>query len=153
MSKFTTHTLETAPERARFKGPGLAARGYDVVAYFTDGRPTRGRTKFSTVYKEATYRFASTEHLQAFEKNPDKYVPQFGGYCAFGVSVGAKIDGDPRVWKFVNGKLYLNVNEDIKKTWEKDIPGNIKKARKNWVEIERSKPQPYNRRNQNGRTT
>ncbi len=153
MSKFTTHTLETAPVRARFKGPGLAVRGYDVVAYFTDGRPTRGRAKFSTVYQEATYRFTSTEHLRAFEKNPDKYVPQFGGYCAFGVSVGAKIDGDPRVWKFVNGKLYLNVNEDIKKTWGKDIPGNIKKARKNWVEIERSKPQPYNRRNQNGRTT
>ena len=122
------------------KGPGLAVHGYDVVAYFTEGRPTHGSAKFSTVYDDATYRFATAAHLKTFEKNPGKYLPQFGGYCAYGVSVGAKFDGDPQVWRIVNGKLYLNLNKDIQKTWFKDIPGNIKKAHKNWVEIASKSP-------------
>lgn len=123
------------------KGPGLAVHGYDVVAYFTDGAPTAGRSKYSTVYEDATYRFASEEHLDTFEKNPEKYAPQYGGYCAFGVSVGAKFDGDPQLWKIADGKLYLNLNEDIQKTWQKDIPGNIKKANRNWKRIASKTPQ------------
>ena len=117
------------------QGPGLAAHGYDVVAYFTEGRPIPGRAKFSTAHGNATYRFASAEHLEAFEKNPQRYVPQYGGYCAYGVSVGAKFDGNPRLWRIVDGRLYLNLNEDIQSTWEKDIPGNIEKADQNWRKI------------------
>ena len=123
------------------KGPGLAAHGYDVVAYFTTGQPTLGRADFSTVYSNATYRFASQEHLEAFQKEPAKYVPQFGGFCAFGVSVGAKFDGDPSLWRIVDGKLYLNLNREIQKKWQEDIPGNIKKAEGNWQRIAGKTPQ------------
>ncbi len=123
------------------KGSGLAVHGYDVVAYFTDGAPARGRAKHSTVYEGATYRFASEEHLNAFEKDPERYVPQYGGYCAFGVSVGAKFDGDPHLWRIVDGNLYLNLNEDIQKTWQKDISGNVKKANRIWTKIASKTPQ------------
>ena len=122
------------------KGSGLAAHGYDVVAYFTDAKAVVGNAKFSTVYEEATYRFANAEHLALFEKTPAKYVPQFGGYCAYGVSVGAKFDGDPRVWRIVDGKLYFNLNEDIRDLWIQDIPGNIKKANANWRKIAHKSP-------------
>jgi len=123
------------------KGPGLAVHGYDVVAYFTKGEPTVGRAKYSAVYNDATYRFASEEHLDAFEENPERYVPQYGGYCAYGVAVGAKFDGDPHLWRIVDGKLYLNLNEDIQETWEKDIPCNIDKADRNWRRIVHKTPQ------------
>ena len=121
-------------------GTGLAVHGYDVVAYFTIGRPMSGRAKYSAVYKDATYRFASKENLGTFKANPTKYAPQYGGYCAYGVSVGAKFDGDPRLWRIVDGKLYLNLNEKIQKTWERDIPGNIKKADRNWKKIAHKTP-------------
>ncbi len=121
-------------------GPGLAVHGYDVVAYFTESRPKAGRAKYSTVYQDATYRFASAEHLEAFEAEPERYVPRYGGYCAYGVAVGAKFDGDPRLWRIVDGKLYLNLNEDIQKTWERNIPRYIKKADRNWTRIANKTP-------------
>ena len=117
------------------KGPGLAVHGYDVVAYFENGQPEVGRAKYSTVYNGATYRFSSEETLDTFEDEPEKYVPQYGGYCAYGVAVGAKFDGDPRLWRIVDGKLYLNLNEDIQETWEKDVPGYINKGDRNWKKI------------------
>ena len=123
------------------KGPGLAVHGYDVVAYFTKGEPTIGNAKYSVKHNDATYRFASQEHLDKFKNNPKKYVPAYGGFCAFGVSVGAKFDGDPHLWKIVDGKLYLNLNAMIQETWLKDIPGNIEKADKNWRKISLKTPQ------------
>lgn len=117
------------------KGPGLAVHGYDVVAYFTRGEPTIGRAKYSTVFRDATYRFASEEHLDAFEDNPEKYMPQYGGYCAYGVAIGAKFDGAPHLWRIVDSKLYLNLNEAVQKAWERNIPGYIKKADRNWTKI------------------
>lgn len=122
------------------KGPGLAVHGYDVVAYFTDGRPTPGTAVHSTVHRDATYRFASADHLAAFEANPERYLPRYGGYCAYGVSVGAKFDGDPQLWRIVGGKLYLNLNEEIQRTWEKDVPGNVEKADRNWRKIAHRSP-------------
>ena len=122
------------------KGPGLAVHGYDVVAYFTEDAPVVGRAKFSTVHNDATYRFASRDNLEAFKDNPEKYLPQYGGFCAYGVAVGAKFDGDPRLWKIVDGKLYLNLNEEIQATWEKDIPDYIEDADGNWVKIAHKTP-------------
>lgn len=122
------------------QGAPLAVHGYDTVAYFTEGRPVVGSAKHAHVHKGATYRFASAENLARFKKDPEAYVPQYGGYCAYGVAVGAKFDGDPRQWKIVDGKLYLNLNEDIQATWKKDIPGNIKKAGANWKKISDKAP-------------
>ena len=122
------------------KGPGLAVHGFDPVAYFTAGKPVRGSAKYSAVYNDATYRFNSAAHLKEFERNPAKYAPQYGGYCAYGVAVGAKFDGDPDHWKIVNGKLYLNLNQDIQNTWSEDVPGNIEKANSAWKKIADKRP-------------
>ena len=116
-------------------GPGLAAHGFDVVAYFSEAKPVQGNAKFAVVHNDATYRFASQAHLNSFKANPAKYAPAYGGYCAYGVSVGAKFDGDPRYWKIVDGNLYLSLDVNIQQAWLKDVPGAIKKANSNWPKL------------------
>ena len=120
--------------------PGLAVHGFDVVAYFKDGRPTQGNARYSVVHGEATYRFDSRANADAFKSNPEKYKPAFGGYCAYGVSVGAKFDGDPRFWKIVDGKLYLNLDRAIATAFNKDVSGSIKKAETKWVKLRDLRP-------------
>jgi len=124
--------------------PGLAVHGFDVVAYFTEGKPVQGDAKFALVHRDATYRFASQANLDAFNANPAKYAPVYGGYCAYGVSVGAKFDGDPRYWKIVGGRLYLNLDAGIQQAWLKDIPGAIKKADANWPKLAGKLPSEIN---------
>ena len=87
-----------------------------------------------------TYLFSSEENKQAFEKNPEKYLPAYGGWCAFGVSVGKKFSADPEVWEIVDGKLYMNLDPSIKIMWREDIPGNIKKADKYWPKMKDKAP-------------
>ena len=118
--------------------PGLS--GYDPVAYFTDGKPVRGNGYHVAEYKGVTYAFANKENRKAFEANPDRYAPAYGGYCAYGVAVGKKFVADPTVWRIVDGTLYVNLDRDIQRTWEKDVPGNIKKADANWSEIKDKAP-------------
>lgn len=117
-------------------GSSLAAHGFDVVAYFTKGEPTLGSDKFAVAVNGGTYRFASQASLDAFKADPAKYEPAYGGFCAYGAALGKKLDGDPRQWRIVDGKLYFNVNEDILKKWSEDIPGNIAKADEQWKKIE-----------------
>ena len=112
---------------------GLAIKGYDPVAYHTDGKPAVGSDKYELEWKDAKWRFASAAHRDLFKADPDKYAPRYGGYCAWAVSQGYTASVDPQnAWKIVDGRLYLNYNVDVKKTWEQDIPGNIKKADANW---------------------
>ncbi len=120
---------------ATLAGPGLAVHGYDVVAYFTAGAPTLGSDKFALAHNGATYRFASQANIDAFKVNPAKYEPAYGGFCAFGVGVNKKFDGDPRYWKIVDGRLYLNLNGDIQAEWSKDVPGSLSKSEANWTKI------------------
>lgn len=120
---------------ATLAGPGLAAHGYDVVAFFTDGKAEIGSDKYAVAHAGGTYRFVSQAHLDAFKADPAKYEPAYGGFCAYGVALGKKFDGDPRYWKIVGGKLYLNLNEDIQAEWSKDIPVNLAKAETNWGRI------------------
>jgi len=110
----------------------LALRGYDAVAYQTDGKPVNGSTTFEYRWNNAVWRFASAEHRDRFVKEPERYAPQFGGYCAYAVSQGHTADGDPNVWRIVDGRLYLNYSAQVKKMWEQDVPGNIAKGRQNW---------------------
>jgi YHS domain-containing protein len=117
-------------------GKPLALHGYDPVAYFTDGKPVIGDAKHTAVYNGAAYYFASADHKKTFEANPVKYAPAYGGYCAYGVSVGKKFDGSPQYWTVNNDKLYLNLNADISRKFAEDLGGNIKKAEKNWSTIE-----------------
>lgn len=114
---------------------GLALQGYDPVAYFTQGEPTKGDYRISTIHNDATYRFANEEHKAAFEADPEAYLPQYGGYCAFGAAMGFKFDGDPEYWKIVDGELFLNLSKDIQVRWEEDIPGLVERADTNWSDI------------------
>lgn len=115
-------------------------QGYDLVSYHTTQGPTRGNGHFVSVHDGVTYLFASKENKNTFDGNPAKYLPAYGGYCAFGVSVGKKFVGDPEVWKIVDGRLYLNLDKNIQKEWSKDIPGRIKLAEKNWPQIKDKSP-------------
>lgn len=117
-----------------------AVQGYDVVSYQTGKRPIRGNGNFVSTHKGATYQFSSKSNLESFEKNPQKFVPAYGGYCAFGVSVGKKFIGDPEVWRVVDGTLYLNLDTGIQKEWLKDIPGRIKIADTKWKKIKNKSP-------------
>ena len=114
---------------------GLALRGYDPVSYFNGG-PELGSFKITSVYNDTTYRFVSAESKAAFEENPEAYVPAYGGYCAYGLSLGSKFDGDPNVWKIVDGKLYLNLAKPVQSIWEEDLSGNVVKADDHWDRVE-----------------
>jgi YHS domain-containing protein len=118
-----------------FQHDGFAIRGYDPVAYFTDGKPVRGKKEFEFEYNGARWLFASAANQQAFSAEPEKYLPQYGGYCAYGMSHGYAAPIEPDAWSIVDGKLYLNYNLDVRKEWNKDIPGYISKADVNWPKI------------------
>jgi YHS domain-containing protein len=109
-----------------------AIRGYDPVAYFTDAKPVEGSDKFTHTWKGATWRFASAENRDRFVAAPEKYAPQYGGYCAYGVAGGYTVSIDPAAWSVVDGKLYLNYSRGVQSDWNKDIPGYIRKADANW---------------------
>lgn len=112
-----------------------ALRGYDAVSYHTIGRPVMGNGSHASTYKDETYLFINEEHKNSFDKNPEKYVPAYGGWCAYGVSAGKKFHGDPLVWKLVDGKLYLNLNNKIQGLWSENIEGYINGANEKWEEI------------------
>jgi hypothetical protein len=120
---------------ATLAGPGLAAHGYDVVAFFADGKSSFGSDANAVAHSGGTYRFASKANLDAFKANPAKYQPAYGGFCAYGAALGKKFDGDPRFWKIVDGKLYFNLNGEIQAEWSKDVAGYIAKADVNWGRI------------------
>lgn len=110
-----------------------AVSGYDTVAYFTQGKPVKGDSKWQTEYKGADWYFSSQANLDTFKADPEAYVPQYGGYCAWAVS--AKNDfapSDPQQWAIVDGKLYLNYNAEVKNWWDDDRAGHISQADKNW---------------------
>ncbi len=114
---------------------GLAIKGYDPVAYFTAGRPVEGDSDFVYEWRDATWRFASAAHRDLFAADPEKYAPQYGGFCAWAVSQGKTAPIDPDAWRIVDGKLYLNYSAKVQKTWEEDIPGFIQKADANWPQL------------------
>jgi YHS domain-containing protein len=112
-----------------------ALQGYDAVAYFSMSKPVLGSAKYTVSYQGADFYFSSAANRDAFKANPAKFAPQYGGYCAWAVAQGKHAKGDARFWKIVDGKLYLNFNAGIQKKWEKDVPGFIARADKQWPEI------------------
>lgn len=117
---------------------GVAIDGYDPVAYFTDGRPVAGDHSTSAEWNGATWRFASAANREMFLTAPEKYAPQYGGYCAWAVSQGYTAPTDPDAWKIIDGKLYLNYSKSVQARWDKDVPGYIKAGDANWPEIEKN---------------
>ncbi len=115
-----------------FTSRGKAIRGYDPVAYFTEGEPTEGLLRFTQRWTDALWYFASAENREAFVGNPERFAPRYGGYCAWAVSQGYTATTDPKAWRIVDDRLYLNYSKSVQRRWEEDIPGNIAKADKNW---------------------
>lgn len=124
-----------AQEAAIYSTKDGAIKGYDPVAYFTDGEAVKGKETLTTQWKDATWYFASQTNLEAFKADPEKYAPQFGGYCAYGVSKGALYKIDPEAWKIVDNKLYLNYNKSIQEKWEGNQAAFIKEAEANWPKV------------------
>jgi YHS domain-containing protein len=110
----------------------VAVKGYDVVAYFTDSQPIKGVPQIQSIYKGARYYFANKEHKARFDAEPQKYVPQFGGFCAYGVSKGYAVKIEPDAWAIVDGRLLLQYDKGAAKEFNKDVQGNLKKADANW---------------------
>lgn len=134
------HALAAAPAQAGGKinssfFSSIAIEGFDPVAYFTAHKPVEGNAAFEHEWMGATWRFASAEHRELFAKMPQKYAPQYGGYCAWAVSQGYTASIDPEAWRIVDGKLYLNYSKGIQQQWLGDIPGNIEKGDSNWPGI------------------
>jgi YHS domain-containing protein len=114
---------------------GLAIEGTDPVAYFTEGRPVAGASDFEHVWMGAVWRFASAENLARFQADPERYAPQYGGWCAWAVAQGYTAKIDPEAWRIEDGRLYLNYSKAVQARWAQDIRGNIAKADRNWPEI------------------
>lgn len=114
-----------------------AIKGYDAVAYFTEGKPLKGKDQFSLTYMGAEWKFASREHLDMFRADPTTYAPQYGGYCAYAVANGDTASAQPDLWTIHNGKLYLNYNRSVNEEFREDIDNFIRMADENWPRFEK----------------
>ena len=121
-----------APVPAVNAQEGIGLKGYDPIAYFINRAPRQGSAQYSFFWKGITYRFASGENLQRFKADPEKYLPQYGGYCAYALSLNRIADIDPSRWAIVNRKLYLNNGFVAEKLWSLDKSGNIASGDRNW---------------------
>lgn len=124
-----------AQKPSTFIQSGKAIRGYDPVAYFTESKPVKGYDSLHLDWNNATWYFSSGKNLNLFKANPEKYAPQYGGYCAYGLSNGYKAATEPDAWTIESGKLYLNYNLDVRKEWDKNRKERIEKADKNWPSV------------------
>ncbi len=115
----------SAPKVYIESASNLAIRGTDPVAYFTQSKAVKGNSQYEYKWNGATWRFSSKENMALFAANPEQYAPQYGGYCAKGMSEGNAVSTDPDAWKIVDGKLYLNYSKGVQRQWLRDVPGNI----------------------------
>jgi YHS domain-containing protein len=130
-----------APAGEFFEPGGIAIRGTDPVAYFKENRPVKGAKSITATYRGSVFRFASAANRDAFVAAPERYAPQYGGFCAYAAALGYKASIDPDAFSIVDGKLYLNFNKPTEALWRKDIPGYIKKGDANWPAVSK-KPHP-----------
>ncbi|MDI9244604.1 YHS domain-containing (seleno)protein [Marinobacter sp. CHS3-4] len=126
-----------ASEPAVYTGllSNTGAGGYDTVSYFETGEPTKGSSEYKTEHRGVTWRFASAENLALFEASPDRFVPAYGGYCAWAVAQGYLAKGDPEHWAIRDDRLYLNYNKSVQDRWLKDTDGFIRQADTNWPNV------------------
>jgi YHS domain-containing protein len=121
-----------AQKASVFNTNGTAIHGYDPVAFFTDSKPEKGKEQFSYNWQQVNWLFVNKENLESFKENPEKYAPQYGGYCAYGTADGHKAPTEIDTWTIVGDKLYFNYNKSVKSMWMKDQKQLIEKADKNW---------------------
>jgi YHS domain-containing protein len=128
---FTTTTI-FSKSLENVDSHGVGIQGYDPVAYFADNKPEKGIAQFQSSHEGVIYYFASAEHKATFDSNPTKFVPQFGGFCAYGVSKGSAVEIDPTAFQIVDGRLLLQYSHGVLEKFNKDSAGNLKKADANW---------------------
>lgn len=121
-----------AAENPVYSEAGIAINGYDPVAYFKSGEPVAGSKDHVAEWNGAKWLFSNDENKSAFEGNPERFAPQYGGYCAYAVSRGYTASTDPEAWTIRDGKLYLNYNKAVRLLWSRDIPGHVASADRNW---------------------
>ena len=121
--QFATYNVNSA---------NVAIHGYDTVAYFTEGKPTKGKLEFEQVWEDARWQFASATNRELFKANPERYAPQYGGYCAGGLSVGEYANGDPKLFTIVDDKLYFIKNEHLLEFWREAPEAHIGAGNYNW---------------------
>lgn len=134
---FAVGFVEPIHASQQFERNGLAIDGYDPIAYFMERRPVKGLPEFRAEFQGATFQFASANHRDRFAADPEKFAPQYGGYCAYGTAKGYKAKIAPEAFTVVQGKLYLNYSEAVQTRWLSDIPGYIQKADANWPEVQK----------------
>ena len=123
---------DVSDEQVFYQQRGVAIKGTDTVAYFTEGQAVKGDKKYSYQWGNTTWWFKNEQNRDLFAQNPEKYAPQFGGFCAWAVSQNYTAPIDPQAWTIVDDKLYLNYNKSVQNTWSEDIQGNITKGNNNW---------------------
>jgi YHS domain-containing protein len=136
---FITAVQAQAQQSEIFAPGGKAIKGYDPVAFFKESKPVKGSDKFQYKWKDATWLFSTNENLEAFKTDPEKYAPQYGGYCAYGTSQGHKAPTQTDTWTVLNDKLYFNYNDKVKELWTKDQANLIKVADEKWPEVKEQK--------------
>lgn len=118
-------------------GPdNVAIQGYDPVAYFTEGAPTKGSPEYAFTWNDAEWHFTSVEHRDMFAANPEHYAPQFGGFCSVAMTKGVKVDADPHFWTIVDGKLYLKFSKRGLEEFRQNPRQYIRKAEDHWAELQ-----------------
>ena len=136
---FAMFAIATAPavafDKVNESDSGIAIKGYDPVAYHTEGRAVKGKSQFSFKWKDAEWHFANAEDRDLFAANPERYTPQYGGYCAYSMAAGQIAGIDPQAFKIVNGKLYLNWSKEISDKFSDNAAINIKKGDENWAKM------------------
>ncbi|CAA0125674.1 Uncharacterised protein [BD1-7 clade bacterium] len=124
----------TLDKKTVFEDNGLAIKGYDPVAYFSQQKAVEGSPRYTTTYGGVIWRFSSATNQMTFMKNPQAYIPQYGGYCAYAMANGYVVSSDPQAWHIRDGKLYLNYSKGVRKTWLEDADAYIRRADKSWQE-------------------
>lgn len=118
---------------------GIAIQGHDPVAFFIEKKPVKGKPTLYSKSGGATYHFSSAENKAIFDAEPTKYIPQFGGFCAYGVSKGAKVKIEVDAFQIVDGRLLLQYDKSVRDTFNKDQKGLLKKADANWLSVKDKK--------------
>jgi len=135
LSACGTKSIHSLPESISKTVDNLAIEGYDAVAYQTAEHAFKGNSQYEFYWNGAKWLFVSKENQERFASDPDRYAPQYGGYCAWSVSEDKVMKADPSVWKVVDGKLYLIQSDMVREIWEKSQPELIKKSNENWIKM------------------
>ncbi|SIS80814.1 YHS domain-containing (seleno)protein [Neptunomonas antarctica] len=135
LAAFTISSLSFAGVEVQTDENNVTLAGHDAVAYFTENAPVEGDANISAIHNGAIYRFSSVANRDTFNANPEKYAPQFGGYCAYGTSLGKKLAIDGKAFELIDGKLYVQKSKVVQEVWSENPVANLAAADRNWPKI------------------